>query len=116
MSVASIVIQIVLGLMFLMSGAMKFSPKMAEEFKRYRYPGWFRGFTGLVEIVGAALLIAGIWIDPLAAWGGLILAVTMAGAVITHIRLKDPASRSGAPVVLFLLSLAVLVMNWSALF
>ena len=70
MSVLSIILQIILGLGFLMFGFMKFGSKqMVEGFKHYGYPGWFRVFTGIVELIAAALVIAGIWNETLAALG-----------------------------------------------
>lgn len=112
MNIVSIVIQIILALGFLMFGMMKFSSKqMVEEFTRYGLPGWFRVVTGLVEWIGAALMVAGIWNDAVAAFGGLWLAITMVGAVITHIRVKDPLSKAGMPIILIILSLVVLILN-----
>ncbi|MDW7618245.1 DoxX family protein, partial [Peribacillus simplex] len=73
-----------------MFGFMKFGSKqMVDEFGRYGYPGGFRIFTGLVEVIGAVLVISGIWNDKLAAWGGLFIVGTMLGAIFTHIKIKD---------------------------
>jgi uncharacterized membrane protein YphA (DoxX/SURF4 family) len=117
MNIAAIVIQVVLGLGFLVFGASKFGSKqMVDEFQRYGMPQWFRVITGLLEIGGAVLIVAGIWSDKLAAIGGLLLAVIMAGAIITHLRVKDPVSKAGMPIILMVLSLIVLIMNWSVLF
>ncbi|MDQ0873412.1 putative oxidoreductase [Paenibacillus sp. V4I3] len=112
MNTAVIIIQIILALGFLMFGAMKFGSKqMVDEFTRYGMPQWFRVITGLLEIAGAALLVAGIWNDSLIVIGGLLLAVIMAGAVITHLRIKDPVSKIGMPIILFILTLAVLFIK-----
>ena len=52
MTVLSIILQVILGLGFLMFGFMKFGSKqMVEGFKHYGYPGWFRVFTGIVELI-----------------------------------------------------------------
>ena len=70
MSVLSIVLQVILGLGFLMFGLMKFGSKqMVEGFKHYGYPGAFRVFTGLIEVIAAGLVIAGIWNEGLACMG-----------------------------------------------
>ena len=42
---------------------------------------WFRYFTGLTELTGAALLLTP-W---LSAFGALLLSCTMVGAIITHV-------------------------------
>lgn len=112
MNMVSIIIQIILALGFLMFGASKLGSKqMVDEFTRYGMPQWFRVITSLLEIAGAALLVAGIWNDSLIAIGGLLLAVIMAGAVITHLRIKDPVSKIGMPIILLILTLVIVFIN-----
>jgi putative oxidoreductase len=113
MHIVSIVLQVLLGLMFLMSGVMKFGAKQhVEGFKHYGYPQGFRIITGLVEIIGAAGMIVGIWYPINATLAGLWLGVTMLGAAITHIRVKDPAKLAIPSIVLLILSIVVTVLNW----
>jgi uncharacterized membrane protein YphA (DoxX/SURF4 family) len=113
MGVLSIIFQVLLGLGFLMFGSMKFGSKqMVEGFKHYGYPGWFRVFTGLVELISAALVIAGIWNETLAAWGGLFIVGTMIGAILTHIKIKDTVKNLMMPIVLLILGLIVLLINF----
>lgn len=117
MYILSTVIQGILGLGFIMFGLSKFNSKMVEEFKRYRLPQWFRIITGIVELVGAGLLISGVWNANHAALGALILAGTMLGAILTHIvRVGDPVSKAFPSIVLFFLTLIVLLLNFGALF
>jgi putative oxidoreductase len=116
MSVLSIILQVILGLGFLMFGLMKFGSKqMVEGFKHYGYPGWFRVFTGLVELISAALVIAGIWNATFAAWGGLFIVGTMIGAIFTHIKIKDTVKNMMMPIILLILGLVVLVINFGSL-
>ena len=116
MGVLSIILQVILGLGFLMFGFMKFgSKKMVEGFKYFGYPGWFRVFTGLVELLSAILVIAGIWNDTLAAWGGLLILVTMIGAIFTHIKMKDTAKEMMMPIILLILGLVVFLINFGSL-
>ena len=116
MSVLSIILQVILGLGFLMFGFMKFGSKqMVEGFKHFGYPGWFRVFTGLVELLSAILVIAGIWNDTLAAWGGLLILVTMIGAIFTHIKIKDTVQHMMMPIILLILGLVVLLINFGSL-
>lgn len=113
MSILSMVIQVILGVGFLFFGFMKLSSKqMIDEFNRYRLPQWFRVVTGLVEIAGAAIMVAGIWNDKLAALGGLWLTVIMTGAILTHLRIKDPLSKLFMPMILVIFSLIVLFIHW----
>ncbi|WP_127584508.1 DoxX family protein [Paenibacillus koleovorans] len=117
MNIVSLVLQTLLGLMFIGGGVTKLAGiKMhVDNFNKWRLPQWFRAVTGLVETAGAIALIAGIWIDSWAAVGGLIMSVTMLGAILTHLRVRDGAKDTMPSVILLLLSLAVLVINWSEL-
>lgn len=103
----------ILGVLFLMAGIMKFGSKQqVEGFKKYGYPQWFRIVTGIVEVIGAAAVITGIWYPVIATLAGLWLGITMLGAFVTHIRIKDPARMMGTSVVLLLLAVAVSALNW----
>lgn len=88
---------------------------MVEGFKHYGYPGWFRVFTGLIEVISAILVIAGVWNGTLAAWGSLIIGITMLGAILTHIKINDNVKQMIMPMVLFIIGLAVLLINFDQL-
>ncbi|EAQ00088.1 putative integral membrane protein [Janibacter sp. HTCC2649] len=107
------IIQIVLAAAFVMAGAMKLSQGKKLQDKM----AWMEGFSEpAVRSIGAVELLGGIglvlpaatdiapWLTPLAAAG---LAVTMVGAVLTHVRLKDPIAMAVPSIVLGLLSLFV---------
>lgn len=112
MGILSVILQIILGIGFLMFGFMKFGSKqMVDEFQRYGYPTGFRLFTGLVEVVSALLVIAGIWNQTLATFGGLLMIVTMLGAIITHIKVKDSVKSMMMPIILLVLALVVFLLN-----
>lgn len=116
MNIFSIVLQVILGLGFIMFGMMKFGSKqMVEGFKHYGYPGWFRVFTGLVELVSGGLTIAGIWNETLAAWGSLLIVITMIGAIVTHLKIKDQVRQMMMPIILLLLGLIVFVIHFETL-
>ncbi|MBQ6445935.1 DoxX family protein [Cytobacillus oceanisediminis] len=116
MLVLSTILQVLLGLGFLMFGFMKLGSKqMVEGFKHYGYPGWFRVFTGLVELISAVLVIVGIWNETLAAWGGLLIIVTMIGAIITHIKIKDTVKSMMMPIILLIFGLIIFLINFESL-
>lgn len=99
-----------------MFGFMKFGSKqMVESFKHFGYPGWFRIFTGLIEVISAILVTAGIWDEALAAWGGLIIVITMLGAILTHIKINDSIKQMMMPIILFIMGLAILLINFDQL-
>ena len=114
MNIALWIVQALLAMAFLMAGGMKLmKPKSEIEEKM----AWAKDFSqgqikmiGLVEVLGALGLIlpaaTGIMpiLTPVAAVG---LALTMLGALITHLRRKDGAGETMPSVVLMLLSLFV---------
>lgn len=102
--------QVLLGVAFLGAGGQKLAAtdQMVEEFDRYGYPQWFRVFTGVVEVTGAAGMLAGLFRPAVTPFAALLLATTMAGAVATHVRLGDPVKNVVPPSALLAMSGAVL--------
>ncbi|NHM30974.1 DoxX family protein [Neobacillus terrae] len=91
MSILSWSLQGVLTAIFLMAGLPKVtgSKTYIDIFNHLRLPQWFRVITGLVEILGASLLIIGFWKISFVIAGALLLGVTGVGGTISHIRVKD---------------------------
>lgn len=116
MGVAAWILQIVLALAFLGAGVMKLvRPKPALVSAGM---GWADDFSdsavkgiGALEVLGALGLVlpavTGIatWLVPVAALG---LAATMAGAVVVHVRRREPIAPA---LVLGVLSLALAVLR-----
>lgn len=115
MGIAIKIAQGLLGVAFLGAGGQKLAgtDQMVEEFDRYGYPKWFRTFTGVVEVTGAAGVLAGLFRPALTAPAALLLSATMAGALATHIRLADPAKNLAPPSALLAMSAAVLAGRYA---
>ena len=112
MHITSIILQVILGLGFLLFGFMKFGAKQqVEAFKHFGYSQAFRAFTGIIEVIGAAGMIVGIWYPTIATLAGLLLGVIMLGALITHIRVKDPGKNMGMAIILLILSIVVAALE-----
>ena len=109
LSVVTKTMQVMLGVAFLAAGAQNLAgtDQMVDEFARFRYPQWFRVVTGAVEVGGALGLLLGLARPALVPVAGLLLAMTMGGAIITRARFDDPASSMARPAVLMALTLAV---------
>ena len=117
MTVLSIILQVLLGLGFLMFGYQKFtSEDMKQGFEYFGYSQGFRIFTGAFEVLSAVVILAGIWVKPLAAIGGLMIVATMIGAIGTHLKIKDTVKNMLMPFILLVLGALVLILNWSVLF
>ena len=98
-------LQIVSAALFLFSGTLKLSgaPMMVEMFGAIGLGQWFRYFTGGLEVISAVLLL----VPSLARFGALALAVTMVGAILTHLFIIG-----GNPAVPFALLAATTTIAW----
>lgn len=86
-----------------------------EEFKQYRLPDWLRDLVGILKITFAILLLIGIDRPRAAMLGGVGIAALMAGAVVTHLRVKNPLVKMLPSLVLFVLSLVIAFLNYRLL-
>ena len=89
---------------------------IVEEFKHYRLPDWLRDFVGILKITFAILLLAGIDRPRAAMLGGVGIAVLMAGAFVTHLRVKNSAFKMVPCLTLLILSLALAYLNYRLLY
>jgi len=112
MEIAAGIVQVLLGLLFAFSGGSKVAGMrmQIDNFNRYGYPQWFRVFTGLVELAGAAGMVVGLFAEEVAITAAFVLAVTMIGAAYTDLR-KSALATVIAPVVLFGLCAAVVILR-----
>ena len=92
--------------MFLFAGTLKVAgvPMMVQMFGSIGLGQWFRYFTGGLEIVSAVLLL----VPSLALFGALALAVTMVGAILTHLFIIG-----GSPAVPIVLLVAAATIAWA---
>ena len=102
--VALWVVQIAAAAMFLMAGAGKLSgdPAVIGMFDALGLGQWFRYFTSVTELTGAALLL----VPALSGFGALLLSAVMVGALITH------AILGGSALMAFVLLLAMAFVAW----
>jgi putative oxidoreductase len=93
-------LQGLVALAFLAAGSGKLlgSADMIALFDAVGIGQWFRYVTGLLEVLGAILLI----VPGKAAFGAVLLACVMAGAVVAHLTVLHTAAT--APLVLFALT------------
>ena len=93
-------LQVLVALAFVAAGSGKLlgSPAMIALFDAVGIGQWFRYVTGSLEVLGALLLI----IPGTTAFGAVLLASVMAGAVVAHLTVLHTAPT--APFVLFALT------------
>ena len=116
MSIPIIIVQVVLGLLFLLIGSMTVAGRkmFVENFRRFGYPQWFRIVTGSLEVLGGIGLLIGIWLPWLAALAGIGLTLVMLGAVLTQLRIREPLQRIALPTLMGALAIVIAVSYWSA--
>ena len=102
MNIGKIIVQAFLGVAFLVTGGVKLAgvPQIQDEFTRYHYPQWFRVVTGTVEVTGAVGMLGGFFRPVLTRFAAFLLLTTMIGAILTHLRIKDPVRTMLVPLVL----------------
>jgi uncharacterized membrane protein YphA (DoxX/SURF4 family) len=100
LNIAVWTLQVLVALAFVAAGSGKLlgSPDMIALFDAVGIGQWFRYVTGSLEVLGALLLI----VPDKAAFGAVLLACVMAGAVVAHLTVLHTAPT--APLVLFALT------------
>jgi len=102
------IICLLLALAFLGAGVPKILrvQQMRDEIVRWRLPPSFLPVIGVIEVAGAALLLAGVVADDagIALAGAVVLLCVAIGAVATHVRIGDPPARTAPPAVLGVLA------------
>ena len=79
---------------------------MREEFQAYGLPIWLMYVVGFLKIAIAIMLIVSIWIKELLEYNLWLLSVLMFGAVLMHLKVKDPIKKSyPALSILFMIAL-----------
>lgn len=113
MSMIVTVLQVLLGLFFLASGGSKIAGAkvQVENFERWRLPQWFRSVVGVVEVIGALGLLAGVAVHWLASVAALWLAAVMVGALLTHTRVRDAAQNFAPAAVLLVIAVIVVALR-----
>ena len=84
---------------------------IVEEFKHFRLPEWLRDLVGIFKIAFALMLLIGIGRGPFAVVGGIGIAILMGCALVTHLRVKNPAIKLLPALTLLILSLVIAVIN-----
>ena len=114
MSILIIIVQVVLGLLFVLIGSMTVAgmKMFVENFRRFGYPQWFRIVTGSLEVLGGIGLLIGIWLPWLAELASAGLTLVMLGAFLTEVRTREPLQKIVLPIVLGVLAIVVAASYW----
>ena len=83
---------------------------LKSEFEAYGLPSWAFYLIGSLKLALAASLIAGVWMPALILPSTIMLASLMVGALLMHLRVKDPMIRSLPASVMLALCAALFVI------
>lgn len=107
------ILSIFLAIVFLVAGAAKLRaiPQMVDMAGNLGI-AWpqFR-LVGVLEILFAILVLAGIWIGWIGMLGSLLLTLTMSGAILAHARVNDALINYVAPAVLGILAFILFLIH-----
>lgn len=70
------------------------SESLSGEFTAYGLPRWSLWVVGALKLGCALLFLAGIWLPATVTPTAALLTVLMLGAVLMHVRVRDPLVRS----------------------
>ena len=83
---------------------------LKEEFEVYGLPIWFMYIVGFIKLLLSLLLIIGIWIPKINLFSALAMIILMLGAIIMHLKIKDPLKKS-LPAFSILILLVAVILN-----
>lgn len=117
MDIVAIVLEILVGLIFLMAGSSKVfgSQMQVDSFNHLKLPQWFRVVTGLTQYVGVIAIVIGFWVPSWSAAAGIWLAIVMLFATIAHLRVKDTFKQTFPAVVIMVLAILIFALQASDL-
>jgi len=83
---------------------------MKDEFQTYGMPSWSVPIIGFLKLACAAALLTGIWVPIVTQPAAIVLTVLMAGAILMHLKVGDPAKKSLPAFMMFVLSLTIIFL------
>ena len=87
------------------------SANIAEESRRSGVSDSFRRSMGVTKLTLAALLVVGVAYAPLGAAAAAGMMLLMSGAIVAHIRVRDPVVKSVPALLMLAMSAAVVMIR-----
>ena len=100
-------VQALLGIVLLGVSAAKLAGAADVERDRLAIAAWFWVITGVVELIGALGLLAGLKFRRLSAPAGVWVTVEMVAALAAHLRAGDPPAAMLPAALILVLALTV---------
>lgn len=87
---------------------------MTEEFSAYGLPKWSPYFIGTLKVGIGLSLIAGIWLPTIVLPASALLCVLMVGALLMHLKVRDPIKKSIPALLMLAMSTSVALLTQMA--
>jgi uncharacterized membrane protein YphA (DoxX/SURF4 family) len=88
---------------------------IVQEFKQYGLPDWLRDLVGILKMTFSLMLLIGIERPFFAVMGGLGIAILMGAALVTHLRMRNPAFKMFPSLTLLVFSMLIAFINYRLL-
>ncbi len=86
---------------------------LKDEFAAYGLPEWFFYLIGALKVGAAIALLVGIWVPVLVEPAAGLLVVLMLGAIVMHLKVKDPLLKSLPALAMLAMSATVVIVGRS---
>lgn len=84
---------------------------LKEEFAVYGLPGFAFYVVGALKVTAAVILIVGVWVDlPVSIAAGVVAAL-MVGALVMHLKVRDPIKRAAPATVMLVMCSAIVALT-----
>lgn len=83
------------------------SGSLKGEFAAYGLPLWSFYVIGFIKITSALLLLLGLWYPFLIFPAAFVISIMMLGAVVMHIKVRDPLKKTLPALILLLFSICI---------
>jgi uncharacterized membrane protein YphA (DoxX/SURF4 family) len=112
---STIVLQVLLALTFITIPLSRmFGAPTLQQVLALDVPLWLVWIANVIELSGAVLLLFGLRVGFLAVIGALLIGGSMVGATLIHVRAGNLFAELPWTLVFFVLSLLVVLLQWSA--
>lgn len=112
---STIVLQVLLALTFITIPLSRmFGAPTLQQVLALDVPLWLVWVANVIELSGAVLLLFGLRVGLLAVIGALLIGGSMVGATLIHVRAGNLFAELPWTLVFFVLSLLVVLLQWSA--
>jgi hypothetical protein len=85
------------------------SENLPSEFAAYGLPRWSLWVVGALKLACASVFLAGIWLPKVVLPASVLLTALMIGAVLMHMKVRDPLVRSVPATLMMAMSIFLLL-------